>query len=177
MVSRKVSEEEIVAINEVAFFYPSDLVNTKTIIPLRVGEERWIYTSMLRVSVYIHHYSPPLQGIVVYYKSMGALMHDIDHDLAPQNLKNLFTSICSIYSYNTRAAAAGKFHVIQSQTKQQNQSFSRLGARLWNKIPEFKSKPQQLFKKHQSKLLQFLVHEGVYVDDYNLADKLFFISS
>ena len=46
----KVSEEEI----EEAFFYPSDLVNTKTTIPLRV-------------SVYIHHYSPPLWGIVVYY--------------------------------------------------------------------------------------------------------------
>ena len=61
----KVSEEEIVAINnETAFSYPSDLVNTKTTIPLRVSEERWI---SLRVSVYIHHYSPPLQGIVVYY--------------------------------------------------------------------------------------------------------------
>ena len=32
-----VSEEEIVAINEAAF-YPSDLVNTKTNISLRVGE-------------------------------------------------------------------------------------------------------------------------------------------
>ena len=31
----KVSEEEI----EEAFFYPSDWVNTKTTIPLRVGEE------------------------------------------------------------------------------------------------------------------------------------------
>ena len=40
----KVSEE-IVAINEATFFYPSDLVNTKTAIPLRVGEERWIYTA------------------------------------------------------------------------------------------------------------------------------------
>ena len=29
----EVSEEEIVAINEAAFFYPSDLVNTKTTIP------------------------------------------------------------------------------------------------------------------------------------------------
>ena len=63
----KVSEEEGVAINEAAFFYPSDLVNTKTTIPLRVAEERWIYISTLRVSVYIHHYSPPLRGIVVYY--------------------------------------------------------------------------------------------------------------
>ena len=63
----KVSEEEIVAFNEATFFYPSDLVNTKTTIPVRVGEERWIYTSTLRMSVYIHHYSPPLRGIVVHY--------------------------------------------------------------------------------------------------------------
>ena len=62
----KISEEEI----EEAFFYPaSDLVNTKTTIPLSVGEEQWIYTSTLRVSVYIHHYSPLLRGIVVYYFS------------------------------------------------------------------------------------------------------------
>ena len=48
----KVSDEEI----EEAFFYPSDLVNTKATISLRAGEET------LRVSVYIHHYSPPLRG-------------------------------------------------------------------------------------------------------------------
>ena len=47
----KVSEEEI----KTAFFYPSDLVNTKRTIPLRVGEEQWIYTSTLRVSVYTIH--------------------------------------------------------------------------------------------------------------------------
>ena len=34
----KVSEEEI----KEALFYPSDLVNTKTTLSLRVGEERWI---------------------------------------------------------------------------------------------------------------------------------------
>ena len=58
----RVLEEEI----EEAFFYPSDLVNSKTTIPLRVREERWINTSTLRVTVSIHHYSPPLRGIVVY---------------------------------------------------------------------------------------------------------------
>ena len=74
----KVSEEKIVAINEAAFFYPSDLVNTKTTIPLRVREERWIYSSTLRVSLYIHHYSPPLRGIVVYYQ---------ENDRKPPNAK------------------------------------------------------------------------------------------
>ena len=53
----KRSEEEI----EEAFVYPSDLVNTKTTVPLRVSEERWKYNSTLRVLVYIH-YSPPLRG-------------------------------------------------------------------------------------------------------------------
>ena len=62
----KVLEEEI----EEAFFYPSDLVNTKTTIPLRVGEERWIYTSRLRVSVYIYHYSALFWGIVVNYSNL-----------------------------------------------------------------------------------------------------------
>ena len=48
----KVSEEEI----EEAFFYPSDLVNTKTTIPLRVGEGRWIiYLDASRLDIY-----PPL---------------------------------------------------------------------------------------------------------------------
>ena len=36
-----------------AFFYPSDLVNTKTTIPLRVGEERWIYILRRFASRYI----------------------------------------------------------------------------------------------------------------------------
>ena len=51
VVLRKFLEKEI----KQEFFYPSDLVNTKTTIPLRVGEEQWIY---------VHHYSPPLWGIV-----------------------------------------------------------------------------------------------------------------
>jgi len=39
---RKISEEEI----EEAFFYPSDLVNTKTTTPLRFGEGRYISTTI-----------------------------------------------------------------------------------------------------------------------------------
>ena len=34
----KVSEEEIVAINETAYFYPPDLINTETTIPLRASQ-------------------------------------------------------------------------------------------------------------------------------------------
>ena len=47
----KFSDDEIVVINEAAFFYPSDFVNTKTTIPLRVGDiyKRWISTSTSRL--------------------------------------------------------------------------------------------------------------------------------
>ena len=40
---------------------------------MTVGEERWMYTSTLRVSVYIHRSSPTLRGIVVlvFTKSDG----------------------------------------------------------------------------------------------------------
>ena len=64
----KISEEEIVAINEATFFYPSDLVNTKTIIPSgSVKSGGYIPQSFASRYNYILHYSPPLRGIVVYY--------------------------------------------------------------------------------------------------------------
>ena len=55
----KVSEEEL----KKRFFNPSDLVNTKTTIPLRVGEERWIYIprgfASRCISTNIHPPPPP----------------------------------------------------------------------------------------------------------------------
>ena len=56
----KVSEKEI----KTAFFYPSDLVNTKTTIPSgSVKSGRYIP----RRFASRYYYSPPLRGIVVYY--------------------------------------------------------------------------------------------------------------
>ena len=47
----KVLEEEI----EEGFIYPSDLVNTKTTIPLRVGERQWICYGLIFVLVVIFY--------------------------------------------------------------------------------------------------------------------------
>ena len=74
----KVSEEEI----EEAFFYPSDLANTKTTIPLRVGEEWWIYTETRTLSSFLFS----LRGIVVYYLSYSyqiKLFCNINHFIWP----------------------------------------------------------------------------------------------
>ena len=67
----KVSEEEEI---EEAFFYPSDLVNTKTTIPLRVGEEWWIYTETRSVEVYIHH---PSGGIYPFGRYISTTLREI----------------------------------------------------------------------------------------------------
>ena len=67
VVSRKFQKKKLWPLIKLHFFYPSDLVNTKTTMPLRVGEKRWIHTETQSVEVYIHHYSPSLRGIVVYY--------------------------------------------------------------------------------------------------------------
>ena len=87
----KVLEEEI----EEAFCYPSDLVDTKTTIPLRVGEERWMYTETRSVSVYIHHYSPPLRGIVVYY-SYYSLFATIRYSGFPDTPFQIAVSLFSV---------------------------------------------------------------------------------
>ena len=79
-----------------------------------------------------------------------------------QNLKNLFTRIASNHSHDTRAAAAGKFHIISFTDK----TAGPILVKTWSYNLQF--------KRHlQTKLLQFLVHEGVYLDVHNLADKLF----
>jgi len=74
VISQKFQKKKFWPLMKWHCFYPSDLVNTKTTIPLRVGEEQWIYTLTLQVSVYIHHYSPPLRGIVVYYSPQMPLV-------------------------------------------------------------------------------------------------------
>ena len=66
----KDSEEEI----DEAFFNPSDLVNTKTTIALRVGEERWIYTSTLRVPLFIYHIYLTIRSEA--RKGYGSIAHE-----------------------------------------------------------------------------------------------------
>ena len=106
---------------------------------------------------------------MLHYKSVGVLMHNIiDHDLVPSKSEAIHCRIALSHSHNTRAAAAGNFHVIHSRTKQQDNPCQDL------ELESGTKSPKQSFKRHlKTKLLQFLVHDGVYVDVYNLADKLF----
>ena len=69
----KVSEEKI----KTAFFYPSDLVNTKTTIPLRVGEERWIYLDASRLGIYPPLFTSPSGDSCILFQPLKCIFNCI----------------------------------------------------------------------------------------------------
>ena len=81
-------------------------------------------------------------------------MHDINNDKAQANMLNLFQKTSNIHSYNTRSSSSGKFYVKNLRLEIQNNSFSRFGVKLWNKIPSYISDlPKKAFKRALHKLL------------------------
>ena len=83
-------------------------------------------------------------------------MHDINYDEAPANMLNLFQKTCNIHSYNTRSSRSGKLYL--------KSSFSRLGVKLWNKIPRYITNlPKKVFKRGLRKLLFDILEKE---DDY-----------
>ena len=98
--------------------------------------------------------------------SMSILMHSINCKTAPSKLLDLFTRAVSVHSYNTRSASTGRFYIKHSIIKQQSHSFSCMGCKLWNGLPEhLQTKNKTSFKIClQQTLLQLLEHEENYVD-------------
>ena len=92
-------------------------------------------------------------------------MHDINNDKAQANMLNLFQKTSNIHSYNTRSSSSGKFYVKNLRLEIQNNSFSRFGVKLWNKIPSYISDlPKKVFKRVLHKLLfDILEKENNYI--------------
>ena len=77
---------------------------------------------------------------------------------------NLFQKTSNIHSYNTRSPTSGKFYIKSSRLAMQNNSFSRLGVKLWNKITRYITDLQKkAFKRVLSKLLFDILERE---DDY-----------
>ena len=90
----------------------------------------------------------------LYYESVSTLMHDINNDKAPANMLNLFQKTSNLHLHNTRSSTSGKFYVKSSRLEIQNNFFSRLGVKLWNKIPRYITDlPKKAFKRVLRKLL------------------------
>ena len=68
---------------------------------------------------------------------------------------NLFQKTSNIHSYNTRSSTSSKFYVKSSRLEIQNNSFSLLGVKLWNKIPRYITDlPKKAFKRVLFDLLE-----------------------
>ena len=93
-------------------------------------------------------------------------MHDVYNNMAPSNISDLFTSSKEVHNHDTRSSSQGSFYVKYSRLNQQRNSFSRIGANVWNSIPaELRKLPKNNFKTKLHKLLlQVLTNEDAYVD-------------
>ena len=72
---------------------------------------------------------------MLYFKLSSTLMLDITTNSAPQNICNLFTSTQDIHQY-TRSASSGNYYINHSKLNHHKNSFSIVGAKIWNSIPE-----------------------------------------
>ena len=95
-------------------------------------------------------------------------MHDISNNRAPSKISELFVRSNMIHSHYTRFSAPGNFYIQRSRLNQLLLSFSRIGVRIWNKIPLTLCEPWQRkdrFKRKLHKLLiKVLETKKVYVD-------------
>ena len=62
-------------------------------------------------------------------------MSDVSKSLVPTNIQELFLPLSRVHSYGTRASTSQNFYRKKSNLEIKKNSFSRLGAKLWNEIP------------------------------------------
>ena len=85
---------------------------------------------------------------MLYYKSVACLMHDVSNKRVPSNFLDLFIETSKIRPCFTRSSAAANYYIKYLRLNIQNESFSRLGAKVWNSIPErFRKTNRSVFKK------------------------------
>ena len=128
---------------------------------------RLIYFSNYQDSafpLFIESGIPPLNNM--YFLSIANLMHDITNNRTPANLSNLFTLVKHQHDYSTRSSTASKIFIKSSNLSLHLNSFSRLGARLWNSIPlDIRNKNKHSFRKTIKENLFFILElEKDYVD-------------
>ena len=69
------------------------------------------------------------------FEQMNLLMDDVHNNLAPDNIKNMFTKLSSVHSYRTRSVTNENYYVEQVRTENMKRAFSISDALIWNGIP------------------------------------------
>ena len=93
----------------------------------------------------------------------------------PGNIQDLFQDISDIHSYNTRSSASNNFYTQSSRLSMiQVNSFSRIGTKIWNKMPvSLRKRSKNAFKrKIKQTLFEILASEDCYIDLPEIARKV-----
>ena len=69
------------------------------------------------------------------FEQMNLLMYDVHNNLAPDNIKNMFTKLSSVHSYKTRSVTKENYYVEQVRTENMKLAMSISDALIWNSIP------------------------------------------
>ena len=88
----------------------------------------------LAIPLFVDAYILPLK--FVHYESIANLMFDVRNRTAPSNIQDLFQAISNVHSYNTHSSASNNFYTKPSRLSVQANSFSRIGVKVWNAIPQ-----------------------------------------
>ena len=72
-----------------------------------------------------------------YLSLQYAVIHSTQYiEYAPRNIRDLFQDISNIHSYNTWSSALHNFYTQNSRLSIQLNSFSRIGTKIWNEMPQ-----------------------------------------
>ena len=108
------------------------------------------------------------------FEQMSLLMYDVHNNLAPDNIKNMFTKLSSVHSYRTRSVITNEnYYVEQVRTENMKRAFSVSGALIWNSIPlSIKTLKKNQFKSElKRKLFEILEKEDDYIRVFDITGK------
>ena len=92
-------------------------------------------------------------------------MFDVSCLTVPTNISNLFIKANEKHNHETRFSSCDNFYINPSRLNQNQGSFARFGAKLWNSIcDELRKLPKRAFKKHINDMLFSLLEAE---DDYD----------
>ena len=103
--------------------------------------------------------SPKILSLnMLYVETVSSIMFNVLCLTVPNNISNLFIKANEKHNHETRFSSSCNFYVNRSRLNQNNGSFARFGAKLWNPIcDELRHLPKRAFKKYINDMLFLLL--------------------
>ena len=109
-----------------------------------------------------------------YCETIVNLMYDVPHGTSPKSIQPLLEYVSSVHYHNTRSCESKDRYIKRSRLSIQANSFSRIGAKIWNKIPlSLQNLSKNVFKrKIKQKLINTPNDEDSYIDVPEIIQKM-----